>query len=723
MADEDLLDLEPEWARLDVEGEPGARCDNGLGRGSTGTDEYLDLPDLEDMAMGPDHDEAEDGDVESCRDGSATEAAGAFKVKRWSRGPGRDPGAGRPLEAVDRTALDHLISEAIHQADVSVGVALPWETGVLGDIFDAPKAMLDPLHFEACEVPATVEVGAPSAKRPRLRTGLKGPLHTGAINRKLTLSDADSDARRQSQATEVWYTIEALGLERCFISGQGPASAEQTRERILDLCGGRSPATILKRGRAVLRYVRWCRQRMVMSYAFPACAWKTEAYMGHLAELGARPSAFNGFVEGLNFAVHVVGLEGKEGYLSRLALGRLARAQLEREPKRQARPLLVKEVAALEEILRDESVDEVDRYAAGVFLFNVYSRSRWSDIRAVGGFVADLDRAAGCSGYLEFSTRSHKTSRLVARQGLVMPLVSPAWGITSSPWGLDFISVARQVGLELGRPGRAGAAPLLPAPIDSGWSRRSVTSTEATTWLRALLDSREEGEHRDVSSHSLKATLLSWCAKVGVDKDVRSILGHHSTGKHSAETYSRDLLSAPLRELDEVIRKVRVGSFLPDLTRSGQVKVLSQVVDPKDAFDSASGLSSGVPEPDALGEATKSPGSSSSSSSDSSSSDPSEIGQVEEDLGPAGEPQLSARPWEPGYEMFQHRRTQVVHLRAEGSVRAVAQCGLKLTGDYALVDGSRFLDLRKCKRCEGARPLRDVGALAAALEARHKGGR
>ena len=151
--------------------------------------------------------------------------------------------------------------------------------------------------------------------------------------------------------------------------------------------------------------------------------------------------------EGLNFSVHVVGLEGGEDYLSRLALGRLARAQLEREPKRQARPLLVKEVAALEEILRDESVDEVDRYATGVFLFNVYSRSRWSDIRAVCGFVADLDRSAGCSGYLEFSTRSHKTSRLVARQGLVMPLVCPAWGITSSPWGL-----------QVGRAGSAGAS-------------------------------------------------------------------------------------------------------------------------------------------------------------------------------------------------------------------------------------------------------------------------
>lgn len=177
---------------------------------------------------------AEDGDHESCRGGSVTEATGVFKVQRWSRDPGREPGVERPLEAGDRAALDHLISEAIHQA-------WAWHflgRGVLADIFDAPKVMMEPLHFEACEVPATMEAGAPSAKRPRLRTGLKGPLHTRAINKKLVLSDADSDARRQGQATEVWYTVEALGLERCFLSGQEPTSVELTKDRILDLCEG-----------------------------------------------------------------------------------------------------------------------------------------------------------------------------------------------------------------------------------------------------------------------------------------------------------------------------------------------------------------------------------------------------------------------------------------------------------------------------------------------------
>ena len=240
------------------------------------------------------------------------------------------------------------------------------------------------------------------------------------------------------------------------ISGAGRAldDAQGRLDRILDLCGGRSPSTILKRGKAVLKYVRWYREELLIDYAFPACGWKTDAFMDHLIEQGVSPSAFNHFIEGLNFAVHVVGLEAEDGFVSRLASGRLARVQLNRRPKRQARPLLVKEVAALETILRDVTVNVIDRYAAGVFLFNLYSRSRWSDIKAVESFVADLDLSHGCSGYLEFSTRNHKTARLVARQGLVMPLVSPSWGVTERPWALDFMAVAKEVGLDPARTGR-----------------------------------------------------------------------------------------------------------------------------------------------------------------------------------------------------------------------------------------------------------------------------
>ena len=60
----------------------------------------------------------------------------------------------------------------------------------------------------------------------------------------------------------------------------------------------------------------------------------------------------------------------------------------------------------------------VDRFACGCFLFALFSRSRWSDLRCVYGFASDIVEIEGkIAGYLEYKTRSHKTARLVQRQG------------------------------------------------------------------------------------------------------------------------------------------------------------------------------------------------------------------------------------------------------------------------------------------------------------------
>ena len=68
---------------------------------------------------------------------------------------------------------------------------------------------------------------------------------------------------------------------------------------------------------------------------------------------------------------------------------------------------------------------------------------------------------------------------------------------------------------------------------------------------------KQRGEDiSEVSSHSLKATVLSWMAKAGSDPHHRTILGHHSSQRGSLEVYSRDMLSAPLRTLRDVLRQI-----------------------------------------------------------------------------------------------------------------------------------------------------------------------
>lgn len=48
-------------------------------------------------------------------------------------------------------------------------------------------------------------------------------------------------------------------------------------------------------------------------------------------------------------------------------------------------------------------------------------------------------------------------------------------------------------------------------------------------------------------------------AKTGANENHR--LGHHSSGKGSLEVYSRDLLTAPLRTLEEILRQIGVVPF------------------------------------------------------------------------------------------------------------------------------------------------------------------
>lgn len=93
-------------------------------------------------------------------------------------------------------------------------------------------------------------------------------------------------------------------------------------------------------------------------------------------------------------------------------------------------------------------------------------------------------------------------------------------------------------------------APMLTASKpDGSWSERSVTTSEAKKWFRKMLRSFDlASEYTTV--HTLKGTPLSWCTKGGLDPCVGQLLGHHPTGKSSAECYGRDNLAKPLREID-----------------------------------------------------------------------------------------------------------------------------------------------------------------------------
>jgi len=391
------------------------------------------------------------------------------------------------------------------------------------------------------------------------------------------------------------------------------------------------------------------------------------------------------FVEAINFGTYVLGLpvkDASQNLISKFVQGVLDQRALTRPRRKQARPLTVAEVAFLEELLRDTGVDALDRYAAGVFLFAVFGRCRWSDLRRVSHYVLDINTAGTKTiGYLEFSTFSHKTAAQVARHGLPLPLVAPIWGLTNPCWALEWVKVAKEIGIDFNE---TFEGPVLPAPDKCGeLCARSVTAAEATKWLTELLK-QNNSELDHVTSHSLKCTTLSWLAKAGTEPHYRLLLGHHSTQKGSLETYSRDVLSAPLRALDDVLRQIRMCALHPDLTRSGHVQEPSQ---PDCAEEQR--------EQDEDSSSSSSDGDSSSSDSDSSSEDrPSATSWR---LVASDDPNVQRSKWGSGI-MHQHVLSKIVHLQHENDATTF-KCGMRATKDHKVVKATPFLESRKCKRC------------------------
>ena len=244
-----------------------------------------------------------------------------------------------------------------------------------------------------------------------------------------------------------------------------------------------------------------------------------------------------------------------------------------------------------------------------------------------------------------------------------MPSVAPVWGLLTPPWGLNFIKVARLAHRDLEL---IYDESLLPAPDGCGelWQHRAVSTSEAGSWLRSLL-SKRLGEIDYTTIHTLKSTPWSWCAKAGLSEPTRLMLGHHVTGKHSADVSARDVLAAPLREFDTVLQQIRNGALRPDATRSGMLSAPSQE-DPKDNFT--------VEEEGAPEDIDQS----SSSSESDSGSDESHSALVEPDDPPAV---ADGKQWDPDFDMFQHKKSKVVHVRAVGSQQGTFSCGVKQTKD------------------------------------------
>jgi hypothetical protein len=364
--------------------------------------------------------------------------------------------------------------------------------------------------------------------------------------------------------------------------------------------------------------------------------------------------------------------------------------------------------------------DTTDRLVAGGLLALLYARSRCRDGQLARALVTDFAEDA-LGGYLELQSSEVKTATSVAKRRRLLPMVAPVLSLTAYNWAEVWLRLRHENGLNL-----ADGFPVLPCISKSGFKPSPMSSEHVGAWLRELLiqGGALVDEVSGMTSHSLKCTLLSWSAKYGLPLDIRRFLGHHTKSDDgSLLIYGRDNAAAPLRRLEEVLRAVRMGAFVPDSTRSGRfiekalrrpIVPISELVD-QVTDSAATGYGSARVEPEAMSgilapltPALPEPVSEAIvNMSDSSSSSEDEVvpeqSALEVAIGLAALPAEERPEASFGSEWFVHSFLGTVHvldLDCPGGLTFL--CGRRLHDrHFRLSDNSSLDDFSRCWTCFG----------------------
>ena len=488
--------------------------------------------------------------------------------------PGLSEISGVTAEQYSRTlneSLDTLASS-------SGGFKFPWEQGYLRAVFGSMPVLDDPPVPSLLSAPGSVFQDPSTIVAAQVLSvpgGAGGKITETPLFEKHIRRAPDVDFTEQRKlnleiAIQRWWRFLKIDLSCSEIGRvvrrEAPvADMDAYAQEVLSaVFSNKSPATLLKRVGALEAYVKWGADNLFAG-VLPLREVHGWQYLSHLSMSQAAPTKSSTFLEACRFCHHLLGVEGAKDVADSVRnTGSAAKNFVRKRAWQPAAVLTVEEVLSLHAVLMTEEVDLVDRVFAGHFLHMLYSRSRWSDLLSVRGLHCDEPDVLG---YLEVGSTCHKSAKSSLTKSMLLPIVAPCLGVDKTPWAGKYLEVRRLAGLDTVL---ADSACMLPAPepISGKWCKRYVTSAEGAGMLRAFLGI--SGKDRKVTTHSLKATGISWCSKSGVPREVKEILGRHASATlGSTQLYSRDILSPALRSFDLVLKSIREGSFKPDCTRSG----------------------------------------------------------------------------------------------------------------------------------------------------------
>ena len=446
-----------------------------------------------------------------------------------------------------------------------------------------------------------------------------------------------------------------------------------------DLFRGKAPATLLKRVRAVEKLCQF-----LGVGCFPAEEASIYKFFQHERYAGAPPSRLRSYLEAIAFCYHVFSMaELQEAVTSK----RLHGCTIAEIPGgvTQASPLTVDELCRLHTILHERC--DWTAVFVGAVLFVTYSRARWADAMHSCSFLSDKDEQ-GVTRYLEASSAVHKTMHAAMYKHRMLPLVAPAIGVVQRPWADRWLQVRKSLGIA-----EPPDHPLMPAPSAHGApTMRPLSASEAGGWLRKILFGRKEPlPDRRVSAHSMKATMLSFAAKFGLDAETRLQLAYHVGGFKLLHTYSRDAAAQPLLQLEKVLKAIHEETFRPDSTRSGRFACQPVEKEPELSSFTVVDLTDEVELTEVKQEETQISDEAASSSSAES-----------EETFPKSQGRLFRPPTPPdGYVFWQHRKLRTLHL-ALPEYRRVFMCNRMIGPLHTRENMVIRYDTPVCRHCAHA---------------------
>lgn len=657
-------------------------------------------------------------------------------------------------EPVDEGAswISHQVDRALQEAHFvnsrNTAPSLPWESGVFATIFGDNDDFLTS-NLNACPLPPDVVDTQPTVPSVDALTGVSNLIlkrdrtdciFSQVVKLKRDVDHLTSIEESWSKALKKWHTVLACAGYTGLVGAAVKDAVSDGNDYggiLRDVFGNKSPRTANKRASTMLALFAWLDKRNL-------CVWPVRsdyvaAYINESSKGGAGSTRGKTLMEAFRFCKHVMRLPDLDEVIDDPVLsGRVRRLDAARGTIKQSRPLTLAEVKFIEEFMMSD-MDVFDRYIAGCILFAIYSRSRWSDLAFLSDLALDTtETELGRVGFVEGSTRFQKTGSTALKRAMQMPLVAPIRGVTDKLWAVDWFHILHQVDFDLtAEPVGAMCRP----PMNGMLGTRHLSSEEVGDFLNHMLGLHGENV---VTSHSMKATTLTWCAKYGLDEPARTLLGHHELQSQSLACYSRDMLSRPLAQYEAMLLNIRTGHFLPDQTRSGRFvrrppddAVSVSEAPPRtrikvEASPSALGFDDehsdvgvlgvvdltgpewsfvSAPDSEADGARDEQPPISSGESSSTSSSSSACEEPLQQKYGADGESRDCDEP------VYQHKKSRVLH--RPNKVAGLMACGRKVGNSYNFLEHGASFKWARCSICFKGEVITKVQDLAEALESVH----